>query len=79
MTQPATASGTRLRYGEPSLLTDEEVEALKPQEVKVENPWIYEQTHQEYLDKIKVSIVYNFSKSKEALAAQIFSGKKFAF
>ena len=41
---------------EPSLLTEEEQEALKPQEVKVENPWIYEQTHQEYLDNIKVSI-----------------------
>ena len=29
----------------PSLLTEEEKEALKPQEVKVDNPWIYEQTH----------------------------------
>ena len=26
----------------PSLLTEEEKEALKPKEVKVENPWIYE-------------------------------------
>ncbi len=41
--------------GEPSLLTEEEQEALKPKEVKVENPWIYEQTHQEYLENIKVS------------------------
>jgi hypothetical protein len=38
---------------EPSLLTEEEQEALKPTEVKVENPWIYEQTHQEYLENIK--------------------------
>ena len=38
---------------EPSLLTEEEKEALKPKEVKVENPWIYEQTHQEYLENIK--------------------------
>lgn len=36
-----------------SLLTQEEHDALKPQEVKVENPWIYKQTHQEYLDNIK--------------------------
>ena len=28
--------------GDPSLLTEEEQEALKPQDVKVENPWIYE-------------------------------------
>ena len=78
MSQPATAYGG-LHNGEPSLLTDDEREALKPQPVVVENPWIYEQTHQEYLTNIKVSIVYNFSKSKEALTAQIFSGKKFAF
>lgn len=38
---------------EPSLLTAEEQEALKPKEVKVDNPWIYEQTHKEYLDNIK--------------------------
>lgn len=44
--------------GQPSLLTEEEQEALKPKEVQVENPWIYEQTHQEYLDNIKVSIVF---------------------
>jgi hypothetical protein len=37
------------------LLSQEEQEALKPKDVKVENPWIYEQTHQEYLDNIKVS------------------------
>jgi hypothetical protein len=30
---------------EPSLLTEEENEALKPKDVKVDNPWIYEQTH----------------------------------
>ena len=47
-TQPANG-------GEPSLLTEEENAALKPKEVKVTNPWIYEQTHQEYLDNIKVS------------------------
>lgn len=38
---------------ENSLLTKEEQEALKPKPVKVENPWIYQQTHQEYLDNIK--------------------------
>ena len=31
--------------GEPSLLTQEENDALQPKDVKVENPWIYEQTH----------------------------------
>jgi hypothetical protein len=36
-----------------SLLTKEEEEGLKPKDVKVENPWIYEQTHQEYLENIK--------------------------
>ena len=39
----------------PSLLTEEEQEALRPKDVKVDNPWIYEQTHQEYLENIKVS------------------------
>jgi len=39
--------------GEPSLLTQEENDALQPKDVKVENPWIYEQTHQEYLQNIK--------------------------
>lgn len=37
----------------PSLLTEEEQEALRPKDVKVDNPWIYEQTHQEYLENIK--------------------------
>jgi hypothetical protein len=34
-------------------LTQEEQDALMPKEVVVENPWIYEQTHQEYLENIK--------------------------
>lgn len=42
-----------------SLLSQEEQEALKPKEVKVDNPWIYQQTHQEYLDNIKVSGLAN--------------------
>ena len=37
----------------PTLLSQEEQDSLKPREVKVENPWIYEQTHQEYLNNIK--------------------------
>lgn len=45
---------------QPSLLTQEEQEALKPKDVKVENPWIYEQTHQEYLENIKVSCAISF-------------------
>ena len=39
-----------------TLLTKEEEDGLKPKDVKVENPWIYEQTHQEYLENIKVSL-----------------------
>jgi len=38
---------------QPSLLSQEEQDQLKPKDVKVENPWIYEQTHQEYLENIK--------------------------
>lgn len=38
---------------EPSLLTDEQKEQLQPKEVKVVNPWIHEQTHQEYLENVK--------------------------
>lgn len=36
-----------------SLLTAEEQEALKPAEVKVDNPWIFKQTHEEFLENIK--------------------------
>jgi hypothetical protein len=32
----------QVNNGEPSLLTEEENAALKPKEVKVTNPWIYE-------------------------------------
>ncbi len=41
--------------GHSSLLTAEEQEALKPQEIKVVNPWIHEATHKEYLESVKVS------------------------
>jgi hypothetical protein len=42
----AAATTKMINTGEgPSLLTEEENEALKPKEVKVDNPWIYEQTH----------------------------------
>jgi hypothetical protein len=30
------------QHHQPSLLSQEEQEALKPKDVKVENPWIYE-------------------------------------
>jgi hypothetical protein len=33
-------------------LTEEELEALKPQEIRVVNPWIHEHTHKEYLENI---------------------------
>lgn len=51
-TQPSGVAQAQ-QAQEPSLLTQEEHEALKPKEVTVDNPWIYEQTHQEYLDNIK--------------------------
>lgn len=42
----AAAANKKTNNGQgPSLLTEEENEALKPKEVKVDNPWIYEQTH----------------------------------
>jgi hypothetical protein len=43
--ESATATSMINNGHGPSLLTEEENEALKPKEVKVENPWIYEQTH----------------------------------
>jgi hypothetical protein len=36
-------------------LTQEELQALQPKKTKVVNPWIHEQTHQEYLENITVS------------------------
>ena len=34
-----------LPYGQMTNLTDEELEQLKPKEVRVVNPWIHDQTH----------------------------------
>ena len=39
---------------QPSHLTAEEEEMLKPKELKVVNPWIHEATHKEYLEQVKV-------------------------
>lgn len=36
-------------------LTQEELEALQPQGLKVVNPWIYKQTHVETLQALRVS------------------------
>jgi len=36
-------------------LTEEELEQLKPQEIRVVNPWIHEHTHKEYLEHVTVS------------------------
>lgn len=33
-------------------LTEEELEQLKPQEIRVVNPWIHEHTHKEYLEHV---------------------------
>jgi peptide methionine sulfoxide reductase MsrA len=38
-----------------SSLTEDQLNKLLPQEVKVVNPWIHDQTHQEYLEKVTVS------------------------
>jgi len=40
---------------QPSLLSPEEKETAGLKDVKVVNPWIHQQTHQEYLESIKVS------------------------
>jgi len=46
-------------------LTEEELEQLKPQEIRVVNPWIHEHTHKEYLEHVTVSqprlLEHNFS------------------
>jgi hypothetical protein len=47
-----------------SSLTEDQLNKLLPQEVKVVNPWIHDQTHQEYLEKITVSLkVYELHKN----------------
>jgi hypothetical protein len=38
----SAAQSRQINGGQPSLLSQEEQEALKPKDVKVENPWIYE-------------------------------------
>jgi hypothetical protein len=43
------------QYGDIQNLTVEEIAALQPKKTKVVNPWIHEQTHQEYLENIIVS------------------------
>lgn len=40
------------QYGDIPNLTTEEIAALQPKKTKVVNPWIHEQTHQEYLENI---------------------------
>jgi hypothetical protein len=63
-----TGSPTKAtKHHQPSLLSQEEQEQLKPKDVIVENPWIYEQTHQEYLENIKVSFSRRALRSFDAL------------
>ena len=40
-----------------SSLTEDQLNKLLPQDVKVVNPWIHDQTHQEYLEKVTVSTI----------------------
>jgi len=42
---------------EETVLTPEEIAALKPKKTNVVNPWIHEQTHKEFLQNIVVSNV----------------------
>ena len=50
------------RNGEeqPSLLSAEEQESLQPKEIKVVNPWIHEATHKEYLEGVKVRLLFKY-------------------
>ena len=43
--QPSSSQPQIQTQHGPSLLSEDEQNALKPRPVKVENPWIYEQTH----------------------------------
>ena len=42
---------------QPSMLSQEENDALQPKEIKIVNPWIHEATHKEYLENVKVGIL----------------------
>jgi hypothetical protein len=50
-------------------LTPEELAALQPKKTKVVNPWIHEQTHQEYLENITVSNIQIAGENSSAFAA----------
>jgi hypothetical protein len=50
--------GSRGYEEQPSLLTDEQNEALQQKSIKVVNPWIHEATHKEYLENVKVGLFH---------------------
>ena len=54
------------QYGDIPNLTTEEIAALQPKKTKVVNPWIHEQTHQEYLENIIVSDTFLSSSGMSA-------------
>jgi hypothetical protein len=67
-------------------LTEEELEALKPQEIRVVNPWIHEHTHKEYLEHVTVShprlLKHNFPPtiiSGRLLADRLLPSRHFDF
>lgn len=60
---PLDPDAQDLPFGDNPNLTEEDVAGLQPKKTKVVNPWIYEQTHQEYLENITVSALFKFALS----------------
>ncbi len=60
---PQDPNAQEFPFGDIPNLTQEEAAELLPRKTKVVNPWIYEQTHQEYLENITVSELSNFALS----------------
>ena len=60
--RPLTSKEEEYQEEQPSNLTAEEEEMLKPRDIKVVNPWIKEQTHKEYLEQVKVRHYFSFLK-----------------
>lgn len=52
---PQVPDAQEFPFGDIPNLTQEEAAGLLPKKTKVVNPWIHEQTHQEYLENITVS------------------------
>lgn len=55
---PQDPDAQEFPFGDIPHLTQEEAAGLLPKKTKVVNPWIHEQTHQEYLENITVSLYF---------------------